>query len=208
MGRLLLLEVVGKRASTFAARCAAGAGRSLLQPSTKPDCWLGPGSRPEECHPTLRRPRHCRAARPSGRRGGGGTKSDRRASDRRAPLEGALERAIAIYEVTLAQREQVLGDTRPDTLTSRNNLIRTGNAAETAQQVDTATPVIVSGPQTSRRLARATGTTGTTPGNRSVQSCGSEDSAPPCAAAESRWVSPEPGARTPGETMLPRTGSS
>ncbi|MFC9610388.1 tetratricopeptide repeat protein, partial [Streptomyces sp. NPDC056938] len=35
---------------------------------------------------------------------------------------GDLDRAIPLMEATLAQREQILGDTHPDTLTSRNNL--------------------------------------------------------------------------------------
>ncbi|MER5347233.1 tetratricopeptide repeat protein, partial [Streptomyces mirabilis] len=35
---------------------------------------------------------------------------------------GDLGRAIPLFEATLAQYEQVLGDTHPDTLSSRNNL--------------------------------------------------------------------------------------
>ena len=35
---------------------------------------------------------------------------------------GRLAEAIPLYERTLADREQLLGDTHPDTLTSRNNL--------------------------------------------------------------------------------------
>ena len=36
--------------------------------------------------------------------------------------KGDLDKAIEIYENTLALRKQVLGDTHPDTLTSMNNL--------------------------------------------------------------------------------------
>ena len=35
---------------------------------------------------------------------------------------GDLKRAIPLYETTVAQSEQALGDTHPNTLTSRNNL--------------------------------------------------------------------------------------
>ncbi|MEU0964276.1 tetratricopeptide repeat protein [Streptomyces sp. NPDC005917] len=35
---------------------------------------------------------------------------------------GELLRATSLYEATLAQREQVLGDTHPDALRNRNNL--------------------------------------------------------------------------------------
>ncbi|MGC5402175.1 tetratricopeptide repeat protein, partial [Streptomyces sp. DT20] len=35
---------------------------------------------------------------------------------------GDLERAVPLFEATLAQYERVLGDTHPHTLTSRNNL--------------------------------------------------------------------------------------
>ncbi|MFF7238412.1 tetratricopeptide repeat protein, partial [Streptomyces collinus] len=42
---------------------------------------------------------------------------------------GDLGRAIPLYEATLAQCEQVLGDTHPDTLTSRNNLAGAYRAA-------------------------------------------------------------------------------
>ncbi|MER5462041.1 FxSxx-COOH system tetratricopeptide repeat protein [Streptomyces sp. NPDC002668] len=43
--------------------------------------------------------------------------------------QGQDVRAIPLYETTLAQREQVLGDTHPDTLSSRNNLANAYRAA-------------------------------------------------------------------------------
>ncbi|MFJ2962656.1 tetratricopeptide repeat protein [Streptomyces collinus] len=43
-----------------------------------------------------------------------------------------------MYEATLAQREQVLGDTHPSTLTSRNNL---AHAYESAGDLDRAIPL-------------------------------------------------------------------
>ncbi|MFD8257723.1 hypothetical protein ACFV19_02000, partial [Streptomyces griseoluteus] len=48
-------------------------------------------------------------------------------------------RAIPLHEATLTQREQVLGDTHPDTVTSRNNLARARQAAQAVQQRSTAT---------------------------------------------------------------------
>ncbi|MEU6367425.1 tetratricopeptide repeat protein [Streptomyces sp. NPDC046931] len=54
------------------------------------------------------------------------------ASAYRAAGDGA--RAIPLYEATLAQREQVLGDTHPDTLNSRNNLAHARRAAPAEQQ--------------------------------------------------------------------------
>ncbi|MFM9810488.1 tetratricopeptide repeat protein, partial [Streptomyces scabiei] len=41
-----------------------------------------------------------------------------------------LERAIPLLETTLTQYEQILGDTHPHTLTSRNNLALAYQAAE------------------------------------------------------------------------------
>ncbi|MGA6220378.1 tetratricopeptide repeat protein, partial [Streptomyces umbrinus] len=52
---------------------------------------------------------------------------------------GDLGRAIPLYEATLAQREQVLGGNHPSTLTSRNNLARARELAQTVQQLNTAT---------------------------------------------------------------------
>ncbi|MFJ4976882.1 tetratricopeptide repeat protein, partial [Streptomyces coeruleorubidus] len=49
-----------------------------------------------------------------------------------------LERAIPLYETTLAQYEQILGDTHPETLTSRNHLARARRAAQAVQQGRTA----------------------------------------------------------------------
>ncbi|MFJ6588828.1 tetratricopeptide repeat protein, partial [Streptomyces griseoviridis] len=43
--------------------------------------------------------------------------------------QGHIARAIPLYEATLTQREQVLGDTHPNTLTSRNNLAGAYRAA-------------------------------------------------------------------------------
>ncbi|WP_449336616.1 tetratricopeptide repeat protein, partial [Streptomyces cyaneofuscatus] len=40
-----------------------------------------------------------------------------------------MGRAIPLYEVTLVQCEQVLGETHPDTLSSRNNLAAAYRAA-------------------------------------------------------------------------------
>ncbi|WP_443048613.1 tetratricopeptide repeat protein [Streptomyces sp. HUAS 31] len=65
---------------------------------------------------------------------------------------GDLERAIPLYEATLAQREQVLGYTHPSTLTTRNNLAHAREAAETVQQPDTATAA------TTPNLQRSSGT--------------------------------------------------
>jgi YD repeat-containing protein len=45
------------------------------------------------------------------------------------PTAGRLAEAIPLYERTLTDREQVLGDTHPDTLTSRNNLAYAYHAA-------------------------------------------------------------------------------
>jgi hypothetical protein len=56
-----------------------------------------------------------------------GSQGERRASDYYGV--GDLARAIPLCETTLAQREQVLGDTHPSTLTSRNNLAYTYQAA-------------------------------------------------------------------------------
>ncbi|MEU6540798.1 tetratricopeptide repeat protein, partial [Streptomyces sp. NPDC047000] len=42
---------------------------------------------------------------------------------------GDLRRAIPLMEATLTQCEQILGDTHPDTLTSRNNLATTYQVA-------------------------------------------------------------------------------
>lgn len=53
---------------------------------------------------------------------------------------GELDRAIRLYEATLTQSEEVLGDTHSHTLASRNNLAHARKAAETVQQPDTATP--------------------------------------------------------------------
>jgi hypothetical protein len=36
---------------------------------------------------------------------------------------GNLSRAVSLFEITLAERERVLGSGHPDTLTSRNNLV-------------------------------------------------------------------------------------
>ncbi|MFI2350391.1 tetratricopeptide repeat protein [Streptomyces sp. NPDC019443] len=48
--------------------------------------------------------------------------------------QGQDVRAIPLYEATLAQREQVLGDTHPDTLSSRNNLAYAYQAAGDLQR--------------------------------------------------------------------------
>ncbi|MGC4987658.1 tetratricopeptide repeat protein, partial [Streptomyces sp. DT193] len=50
---------------------------------------------------------------------------------------GDLGRAIPLYEATLAQHEEILGDTHPDTLLSRNNL---AIARQKAQAVQHAMP--------------------------------------------------------------------
>ncbi|SES39602.1 hypothetical protein SAMN04487983_104864 [Streptomyces sp. yr375] len=65
---------------------------------------------------------------------------------------GYLRRAIPLYETTLTQREQVLGDTHPSTLASRNNLAYAREAAATVQQPATATPT------TAPNLQRSSGT--------------------------------------------------
>ena len=44
-------------------------------------------------------------------------------------VAGRLGQAIPLYERTLADRERVLGDTHPGTLTSRNNLAHAYRAA-------------------------------------------------------------------------------
>ena len=44
---------------------------------------------------------------------------------------GDLDRAIPLYEQTLADRQRVLGADHPDTLTSRNNLAYAYQAAGT-----------------------------------------------------------------------------
>ena len=51
---------------------------------------------------------------------------------------GRLAEAIPLFERTLADREQVLGDTHPDTLTSRNNLAA---AYQAAGRLDEAIPL-------------------------------------------------------------------
>ncbi|WP_428837849.1 tetratricopeptide repeat protein [Streptomyces thermogriseus] len=62
---------------------------------------------------------------------------------------GDLERAIPLYETTLTQCEQVLGDTHPHTLTTRNNLARAHRAAQAVQQRSTATSSPAVDPQQS-----------------------------------------------------------
>ncbi|MFI9278005.1 tetratricopeptide repeat protein, partial [Streptomyces sp. NPDC053076] len=52
---------------------------------------------------------------------------------------GDLQRAIPLYETALTQREQVLGDTHPQTLTTRNNLAYAYRATQAVQQRSTAT---------------------------------------------------------------------
>ncbi|MFF2386717.1 tetratricopeptide repeat protein [Streptomyces sp. NPDC058108] len=52
--------------------------------------------------------------------------------------QGHTTRAIPLFEATLAQREQVLGDTHPNTLTSRNNL---AGAYESAGDLARAIPL-------------------------------------------------------------------
>ncbi|WP_053742923.1 tetratricopeptide repeat protein, partial [Streptomyces sp. NRRL WC-3618] len=52
--------------------------------------------------------------------------------------QGHTARAIPLLEATLAQREQVLGDTHPDTLNSRNNL---ASAYESAGNLQRAIPL-------------------------------------------------------------------
>ncbi|WP_251061063.1 tetratricopeptide repeat protein [Streptomyces sp. ISL-100] len=51
---------------------------------------------------------------------------------------GDLERAVPLYETTLARREHVLGETHPDTLTSRSNL---AGAYESAGDLERAVPL-------------------------------------------------------------------
>ncbi|MZF57151.1 tetratricopeptide repeat protein, partial [Streptomyces sp. SID5594] len=60
---------------------------------------------------------------------------------------GDLERAIPLYEANLAQYEQVLGDTHPDTLTSRNNLARARELVQSAHQLNTANSATEDGQQ-------------------------------------------------------------
>jgi hypothetical protein len=52
--------------------------------------------------------------------------------------QGHTARAIPLLEASLAQCEQVLGDTHPYTLNSRNSLARAREVAQTVQQIDTA----------------------------------------------------------------------
>ncbi|MFD3928636.1 hypothetical protein [Streptomyces sp. NPDC058614] len=54
--------------------------------------------------------------------------------------EGRDAHSIPLRTAVLAQYEQVLGDTHPSTLTSRNNLAHARKAAETVEQPDTASP--------------------------------------------------------------------
>ena len=56
---------------------------------------------------------------------------------------GDLDRAIPLYERTLADRERVLGPDHPDTLTSRNNL---AGAYESAGDLDRAIPLYEADP--------------------------------------------------------------
>ncbi|MFD9586667.1 tetratricopeptide repeat protein [Streptomyces sp. NPDC059980] len=60
---------------------------------------------------------------------------------------GDLARPIPLMEATLTQREQVLGDTHPDTLISRNNLAHACRAAQAVQQRSTATSTTDADPQ-------------------------------------------------------------
>ena len=62
---------------------------------------------------------------------------------------GRLDEAIPLLELTLADFEQVLGETHPNTLTSRNNL---ANVYQAAGRLDEAEGL--------RRRARGTGAAG------------------------------------------------
>ncbi|MEU5198902.1 tetratricopeptide repeat protein [Streptomyces scabiei] len=60
---------------------------------------------------------------------------------------GDLGRAIPLHEATLAQSEQLLGDTHPNTLTCRNNLANARDDAEAVQHGSTATSATEAVPQ-------------------------------------------------------------
>ncbi|MER5383689.1 tetratricopeptide repeat protein [Streptomyces sp. NPDC002688] len=60
---------------------------------------------------------------------------------------GDLGRAIPLYETTLAQREQILGDTHPHTLNSRNKLAGVRQKTESVQHGSAATSVADAAPQ-------------------------------------------------------------
>ncbi|MFI0968154.1 tetratricopeptide repeat protein [Streptomyces sp. NPDC021080] len=60
---------------------------------------------------------------------------------------GDLDRAIPLYETTLAQRQQVLGHTHPSTLISRNNLASARRETEPVQHGSTATSAPEAAPQ-------------------------------------------------------------
>ena len=69
---------------------------------------------------------------------------------------GGSDEAIPLFERTLADREQVLGETHPDTLTSRNNLAL---AYQDAGRLDEAIPLLSApSPTASRSWARPTPT--------------------------------------------------